>query len=215
MIINDVVTGIIAIVIAYLLGSVSGAYIITRLATGKDIRTLGSGNAGGNNVFEQINFKAAIPVVIIDVGKGALAVAIAYWLLDVPFRDMNIYIFLAGIATVVGHIWPVYLKFRGGNGLSATIGALAIIMPWELLIVIGLLLLLKLITRNLVLSTNLSLLTAPISAWFLERDWMYVIFCLVLIVVLVLNFLPTARAAVTKAGDSKTLQDELLRKNMS
>ena len=215
MIVNEVLTGIIAIIIAYLLGSIPFAYIFTRLMTGRDIRQLGSGNVGGNNVYGQVGLKAAIPVAIFDVGKGTAAVAIAHWLLDVPMYEPQIFILLSGIAAVAGHMWSIYLKFTGGNGLSATIGVLAFLLPWELLIVIALLLILTAITRNLVLSVNISLLSVPISAWFLEKEWMYVGFCLVLIVMLVLNFIPTAKAALVKAGTGKNLVDDLLRRDKS
>ena len=212
MIINEVITGFVAIIIAYLLGSIPAAYIVTRLVTGKDIRRLGSGNVGGNNVYRHVGLRAAIPVAIFDVGKGTAAVAIAHWLLDAPLFEPRLFVLLAGIAVVAGHTWSVYLKFSGGNGLSATIGALAIIMPWELLIVIALLLLLKVITHNLVLSVNISLLSVPISAWFLEREWMYVGFCIVLIIMLVLNFAPQIKADLAKAGSRRNLFNEFLRK---
>ena len=213
MIVNEIITGIIAIIIAYLLGSIPFAYIFTRLVSGKDIRQLGSGNVGGNNVFQEIGWKAAIPTAIFDVGKGAAAVAIAHWLLNVPLHEPQLFVLLAGIAAIAGHMWSVYLKFTGGNGLSATIGALAILLPWELLIVIGLLLILTAITRNLVLSVKISLFSVPISAWFLEREWLYVGFCIILIIMLVLNFIPTARAALAKAGTKETLLAEVLRKD--
>ncbi|MBN1643267.1 MAG: glycerol-3-phosphate 1-O-acyltransferase PlsY [Dehalococcoidales bacterium] len=212
MIINETVTIIIAIVIAYLLGSIPFAYIFTRLATGKDIRKLGSGNGGAHNVFREVGIKVAIPVCICDVAKGAAAAFIAYRLLELPLREPNIFVALAGLAAIAGHMWSVYLKFRGGNGLSATIGALAIIMPWELLIAIGCLLVLTLITRNLVLSTNLGLLSVPISAWFIDKSWLFVGFAIVIAVMLVLHFIPTARKAINKAGDKDTLTRELLRK---
>ena len=207
------VNEIIAVVLGYLLGSIPSAYIVTRLATGKDIRKLGSGNVGGNNVFREVGLKAAIPVTIFDVGKGTAAVAIAHWLLRVPLHEPQLFVLLAGIAAVAGHMWSAYLKFTGGNGLSATIGVLAIVMPWELLIVIALLLVLTAITRNLVLSVNISLLSVPISAWFLEKEWLYVGFSIVVMIMLVLNFIPTARAALVKAGSRKNLFDELLRRN--
>jgi len=213
MIVNEIITGIIAIIIAYLLGSIPFAYIFTRLVSGKDIRQLGSGNVGGNNVFQEVGWKAAIPTAIFDVGKGAAAVAIAHWLLNVPLHEPQLFVLLAGIAAVAGHMWSIYLKFAGGNGLSATIGALAILLPWELLIVIGLLLILTAITRNLVLSVNISLFSVPISAWFLEREWLYVGFCIILIIMLVLNFIPTARAALAKSGNKETLLAEVLRKD--
>lgn len=213
MIVNEVVTGFIVIIIAYLIGSFPSAYVITRLATGKDIRHLGSGNVGANNTFREVGLKAAIPVAILDLGKGTAAVAIAHWLLAVPLHQPQLFVLLAGIAAVAGHMWSIYLKFKGGNGLGATIGVLAIVLPWELLIVIGLLLVLTAITRNLVLSVNIGLLSVPISAWFLEKEWLYVGFCIILLIMMVLNFIPTARAALIKSGNREKLFDELLRKD--
>ena len=81
MIVNEVVTGIIAIVTGYLLGSTPSAYIATRLVTGKDIRKIGGGNVGGLNTYREIGIWAALAVVIVDLGKGTAAVAVAYWLL--------------------------------------------------------------------------------------------------------------------------------------
>ena len=213
MIVNESITGFIAIIIAYLIGSIPFAYIFTRLVSGKDIRQLGSGNAGGNNVLQEVGLRAAIPTAFFDVGKGALAVAIAHWLLDVPLREPELFVLLAGIAAIAGHMWSVYLRFRGGNGLSATVGALAVLLPWELLIVLGLMLILTVITRNLVLSINISLFSVPLSAWFLTKEWLYVGFAIVVMIMLVLNFIPTARAALVKAGNRTNLVDETLRRN--
>jgi len=212
MIVNEIVTGFIAIVIGYLLGSINSAYIITRLLTGKDIRQLGGGNAGGRNTFREVGLRAAVPVVIFDIGKGAAAVAIAHWLLSVPLHEPHLFVLLAGIAAVAGHMWSIYLKFTGGNGLAATVGALAVVLPWQLLIILGLMLILTAVTRNLVLSLNISLLSLPVSAWFLEHSWLYVIFTFVLIVMMILNFIPTAKAALVKAGGKGNLINDLLRR---
>jgi len=215
MIINETISIIIAIIIAYLIGSIPFAYIFTRLATGKDIRQLGSGNGGAHNVFREAGMKVAIPVALFDIAKGTAAVFIAYRLLKLPLLKPDIYVLLAALAVIAGHIWSVYLKFRGGNGLSTTFGALAIIIPWELLIVIGLLLILWVSTRNLVLSVNIALLSVPISAWFLAKSWLLVGFSLVVAVMLIIHFLPTAKAALVKVGNKKNLTRELLRKNKS
>jgi glycerol-3-phosphate acyltransferase PlsY len=215
VIINDITSIVIAIIIAYLLGSIPFAYIITRIASGKDIRALGSGNGGAHNVYREVGLKVAILVGLGDVVKGAAAVSIAYWLMEIPFRDPDVFVCLSALAAIAGHMWPIYLKFKGGNGLSTTIGSLAIMMPWGLLIVIGLLIVLTLITSNLVLSTNISLFSVPISAWFVDKAWEFVGFSIVAAIMLILHFLPTARAAMTKAGNKENLTNELLRKDKS
>lgn len=212
MIINEPVTGIIVILIGYLLGSINSAYIITRLVKGEDIRKLGGGNAGGRNVFRSVGLWAAVPVIIWDLGKGAGSVAIAYWLLDVPIYDVNIYVLLTGIAAIAGHMWSVYLKFTGGNGLAAAIGALVMIIPWSLLIVFGIMGVLSLLTKNPVLSLNIALLSLPVSSWFLENEWLLVYFSITIIIMMILNFVPTARVALADAGGMQHLVRQLLRK---
>jgi len=210
MIINEVITGSIAVVIGYLLGSITFAYIVTRLLTGKDIRRLGGGNAGARNTFREVGLRAATIVAIFDVGKGVAAVIIAHRLLEVPLHEPNLFILLTGLAAVAGHMWPLYLKFTGGNGLGAAIGVLAIVLPWQLLIVLGLMFLLTIFTRNLVLSLNISLLTLPVSAWLMEASWMYGVFSILLLVIMILNFIPTAKAALVKTGSKENLVSELL-----
>ncbi|MBN2239271.1 MAG: glycerol-3-phosphate acyltransferase [Dehalococcoidales bacterium] len=211
MIINEPLTGIFTIIIGYLLGSINTAYIVTRLVTGKDIRTLGGGNAGGRNVFRSVGFWAAVPVAFFDIAKGTGSVLIAHWLLDVPISETNVYILLTGIAAISGHMWSVYLKFTGGNGLAASIGVLAILMPWSLLIVFGVMFLLTLITRNPVLSLNIGLLSLPLSSWLLEGDGWLVLFSILIIILMIMNFIPTAKAALDEAGGMKTLVSGLIR----
>ena len=206
-----IVNGIIAVIIAYLLGSISAAYIVTRLLTGKDIRRLGGGNAGARNTFREVGLAAAIPVAIFDVGKGAAAVAIASWLIGTsPYA---LFVLLAGLAVVAGHMWPVYLKFTGGNGLAAAIGVLALLLTRELVIVLALMLMFTIIIRNPVLSLNISLLSLPLSAFLLEKSWVFVIFAILLLLMMVLNFIPTARVGLARAGSREKLLAELLRYN--
>ena len=201
------VNGVIAVIIAYLLGSISGAYIVTRIATGKDIRKLAGGNAGVRNVYREVGLRAAIPVAIIDVGKGAAAVAIAKFVLVAP----PVFIVLAGLAAVAGHIWSIYLKFSGGNGPSAAIGVLSLIMTRELVIILGIMLVLTIVTRNPILSLNVGLISLPVSGWFLEQSWLAVIFSILLLLMMLLHFLPTAKAALAEAGSKEKLLTELLR----
>ena len=203
-----VVNGIIAIIIGYLLGSIPSAYIAARIVTGKDIRQMGGGNVGARNVLIEVGRGASIAVGIFDVGKGAAAVAIAYWL-GVPL----LFVLAAGLAAVVGHIWSVYLKFTGGNGLATTIGVLSLLMTRELLIALAITLLLVVITRNIILSVNISLVSVPIFAWFLEKSGVLVTFSVVLLLVIGIHFLPTAKAAVVRAGSKQNFFAELLRRN--
>ncbi len=224
MIINDIVSGIIAIIIGYLLGSIPSAYIATRLKTGKDIRKLGGGNVGARNVYREVGLIPAIFVGIFDVAKGAGTVLIAGWLLGFPkpwllswllpweLQARTLFVLAAGLAAVAGHIWSLYLKFTGGNGVATTIGVLSILMARELGIALAVTLLFAVVTRNPVLSVNISLLlSVPVFAWLLERSWLPIGFALILALVLVVHFVPTAMTALTKAGSRANFLAELLR----
>jgi len=204
MIINDIVTGFIAIIMGYLLGSIPSAYIATRLAKGKDVRQLGGGNVGGLNVFREVGPWSALAVGIVDIGKGTAAVAIAHWLLAVP----PLFVLLAGLATVVGHNWMVFLKFSGGKGMGPTIGALAVVMPlygyWQgLLIFFGVILVPLIITRNVALSMGIALLALPFITWFGMHSGIGTIMAVILGLVIVIRFTPTARAALAKSKTKK------------
>ncbi len=213
MIANETIAALVAIGGAYLIGAFPSAFIVTRMLTGKDIRLLGSGNVGANNTFREVGMPAAVVVTILDLGKGAGAVALAYWLLGAPLFELNVFVLLAGIAAVAGHMWPIYLRLRGGTGLGPSIGMMGLLLPRELLIVLGTIVILIAITRNVVLSANLGLLSAPFSALLLEGNWVYVGFFMVLALMLILNFLPTARAALESAGSTRNLVAEILRRD--
>ncbi len=204
-----IINGVISVIIAYLLGSIPAAYIITRWATGKDVRQLGGGNVGARNVFTEVGKGAGIAVAVFDIGKGAAAVAIAYWLLSAP----TLFVLAAGLAVVAGHIWPIFLKFKGGNGLATTLGVLSLLMTRELLIALAIAVLLIVITHNTILSLNMSLLSVPISAWLLVESVLFIVFSILLIIIMAINFVPTARSAIAEAGSKENFFAELLRRD--
>ena len=205
MMANDIITGVIAIGIGYLLGSIPSAYIATHLATGKDIRQLGGGNVGGLNVFREVGLWPALAVGITDLIKGAATVAIAYWLLALP----PLFVLLAGLAAVIGHNWMVFLKFSGGKGMGPAIGVLATVMPlygyWQgLLIFFGIVIIPFIITRNVALAMGIGLVALPFITWLGIHSGIGTIMAVSLGLVVVIKFTPTARAALAK---SKTKRD--------
>jgi len=204
MIVNEIVTEFIAIILGYLLGSIPSAYIITRLVKGKDIRQLGGGNVGGLNVFREVGLWPALAAGITDVGKGAAAVSIAYWLLAVP----PLLVLLAGLAAVIGHNWMVFLKFSGGKGMGPAIGVLAIVMPlygyWPgLLMFFGMILIPFIITRNVALSMGIGLLALPFIIWFGMHSGIGTVMTVLLGLVVAIKFTPTARRALTRSKTKK------------
>jgi glycerol-3-phosphate acyltransferase PlsY len=198
------VYGIIAVVLGYLLGSIPTAYIVTRLAKGKDVRRLGGGNVGGLNVYREVGLLPAVVVVIVDLGKGAAAVAIACWLLDVspPF------VLAAALAAVVGHNWMLFLKFSGGKGMGAAIGGLFVLLPLYgyplgLAFFFAVVLILFIITRNVAMSMGAGLLALPFIAWLGMHSAPFIIFSVVLGLIILVKFIPTAVAAVARTRSVK------------
>jgi glycerol-3-phosphate acyltransferase PlsY len=124
-------------VLAYLLGSVIGSLLMGRLMGGVDVRSEGSGNAGGTNAFRTRGWKFALPVVVIDAGKGVIAVLLIAQL-PIPFIEPAMFrlewiAVACGAAAVIGHVWPVWYGFRGGKGMATYLGALGA-LAWPVLV---------------------------------------------------------------------------------
>jgi glycerol-3-phosphate acyltransferase PlsY len=120
--------------LAYALGSISGSLVLGRLRH-IDIRTMGSGNAGGTNAFRSVGKAFALAVAFIDVAKGAIAAGLIP-LLMIPAMDNSvspgIQAACCGFAAVLGHCYPVWHGFRGGKGAATAVGVLAVLQPWVL-----------------------------------------------------------------------------------
>ena len=162
-----------AVVGGYLLGSVSGSLVLGSFR-GVDIRAMGSGNAGGTNALRSVGWRFALAVVLIDLGKGALAAALLPWLiLTLLPVDSELRILLgvlAGFAAVVGHIWPVYFRFRGGKGAGTAVGAVAVLAPWCVLPMFLVWIIIILGTGYVGLATVLAGLSLVPLMWLLGPD---------------------------------------------
>jgi glycerol-3-phosphate acyltransferase PlsY len=196
--------GIIAVVLGYLLGSIPSAYIVTRLAKGEDVRRLGGGNVGGLNVYREVGLLPAAVVAIVDLGKGAAAVAIAYWLLDVSLP----FVLAAALAAVVGHNWMVWLKFSGGKGMGAAIGGLFVLLPLYgyplgLAFFFAVVFILFIITRNVAMSMGVGLLSLPFISWLGMKSTPFIIYSVILGLIILAKFIPTAVAAAARARGVK------------
>ncbi|MGQ9631268.1 MAG: glycerol-3-phosphate acyltransferase [bacterium] len=115
--------GVLSIALSYLLGSIPFSFVVAKFK-GVDVRTQGTGNVGAGNVIRQVGFAYGALAGVLDVGKGSLAVLLAEWLGSAEF-----FWILAGAAAVLGHIWPIFLKFKGGAGLATTMGAILALSP--------------------------------------------------------------------------------------
>ena len=152
---------VIAIISAYLLGSIPSAYIAGRLSKGIDIRQVGSKNMGAINVYYEVGLKEGILVLLADVAKGIGAILLAFWL-----EVSLLWQLLAGLTAVVGHIFPIFLKFRGGKGGATTLGILLFLMPKAIPFFIAIAVIALIVTRNLVFSYGVAFACLPLIAWF-------------------------------------------------
>ncbi|MFZ9967027.1 MAG: glycerol-3-phosphate 1-O-acyltransferase PlsY [Steroidobacteraceae bacterium] len=153
--------------LAYLLGSVMGAMIAGRLR-GVDIRLQGSGNAGGTNALRTQGWGFAALVVVVDVGKGALAVGVVPGLAlpgVVPAGHQGWVAAACAMAVVAGHVWPVYHQFRGGKGAATVIGALLVLQPVLILPLLAIWLVAVMLWGMVGLGTILAALGLPLAAW--------------------------------------------------
>lgn len=151
--------GYLAVILgAYLMGSSSMAFYLGKLAK-KDVRKNGSGNLGASNTLVLLGWQAGVLVGIHDIGKGVLAVLLAGWLFpDLPYAPV-----LAGVCCILGHIYPFYLKFKGGKGLASYIG-MTVALNWKLaLIVLVLLVVVTLISNYIVVGTISTVLAVPVG----------------------------------------------------
>jgi glycerol-3-phosphate acyltransferase PlsY len=183
---------IISLVAAYLIGSFPTAYLVSRFGKGVDIRDVGSRNAGAMNVFYKVGFVEGMIVLLIDIGKGAAGVAVAKYLVGMEDFVWTPYIwqYLAGLCVVLGHNFPVFLKFHGGKGGAACIGILMFLMPWGVPIYLGVFLLLLLILRAPTISYIIAFFSFGFIGWFINHSWEFIVYTLVLTMLPLLRYIP-------------------------
>lgn len=192
---NEPLAIAIVIIGAYLLGSIPSAYIAGRLRKGIDIREVGSRNMGAMNVFYKVGIVPGLLVLAVDIGKGAAAVALAHWL-GVPL----VVEFLAGATAVIGHSFPVWLKFRGGRGGAPLIGALIFLMPWGIPIGLSIFAVLLLLTRFPTLSYSVALISFPFIAWLIYDNGNYVLYSSLMLLIPFIRYIPRIKEMRTKGG---------------
>ena len=195
---NQTLAIVLSLIIAYLLGSIPTAYIAVRLKKGIDIRQVGSRNMGAMNSIYTIGFGWGLMVLLSDVAKGSLAVFLARSLGTPVIVEM-----LAGVVAVLGHNFPVWLKFKGGKGGATAIGVAIFLMPWCVPIGLAIFGILLLITRVPTISYGLAMLSFPFVAWLIYHNTGYVIFISLLILVPFVNYIPRLFEMRRKGGSWK------------
>jgi glycerol-3-phosphate acyltransferase PlsY len=146
--------------LAYLLGSVPTGLLVARLLGGADPRTQGSGNLGAANLYRLLGLKAGAFTLLGDIGKGALPVGLALARLSFLGPWQETAVALVGAAAVLGHVFPLYLGFKGGKGVATSFGVVAVLSPWAALN-------LALVYLIALSQTRIFSISALIGAWLL------------------------------------------------
>jgi glycerol-3-phosphate acyltransferase PlsY len=161
-------TGAFAVVIAYLLGSIPFGLLIAKIMAGADVRNEGSGNIGATNVLRTAGRLAGILTLILDAGKGLLAV----WLAGYLTGRSSLWMSLAALAVLLGHAFPVWLKFKGGKAVATCIGALGYLTPLPILAVVLIFVAVVAWTHYLSLGSILAAGLYPLACWLIVHpDW--------------------------------------------
>lgn len=182
---------VLLIIIAYLIGSIPTALIISKKFFNIDIREYGSGNMGATNAFRVMGAKWGVIIMALDIIKGMIAVGLFYFipgcLTNELFRT-NLMIGL-GLSAVIGHIFPVFANFKGGKGVATLLGMVIAIQPVVAVCCFGVFLVVLYLTRYVSLSSILGAIMLPISVLWIwnEHEILYRIFALLVAILVVIT----------------------------
>jgi len=187
---------VLSLLVAYLLGALPGSYLAARWA-GYDLYQLGDGNIGAHNVMRHVGRGWGGLALVIDAGKGALAVLVALLLSHAVWLPV-----VAGWAAVLGHNYPLWLAFRGGKGLATGLGVVLMLFPSLVWLTIGGALLLITLTKNLAFSGAAIAVLLAVAAWLVDYPLWYIVAPLGILTLLAWKQLPDLRR-MWKAAPSK------------
>jgi glycerol-3-phosphate acyltransferase PlsY len=157
---------LLAAAIAYVLGAIPFGYLLVRWTTGRDVRSGGSGNIGATNVLRTTGRAAGIATLLLDIGKGYLAVWIAGRLSDQQVVAMSV----ATLAVMAGHAYPVFLRFKGGKAVASFVGAFLCLTPVALGAVLVVFVVVVAWTRFISMASVVSAATFPLAVWLMQKD---------------------------------------------
>jgi glycerol-3-phosphate acyltransferase PlsY len=186
-------TGILGVIIGYLLGSIPTAYILSRVRKGTDIRTIGSGNMGGANVMREIGTHEGIFVGLFDIAKGAGAILIAQAL-----NVSELWIFGTGFAALAGHNFPVFAGFRGGRGSATIIGIFLVLAPQAMLVTLVVVAIPFFASRKFGGAIIIGFALLPLFALLLEGSLSLVRYALAIDLFMLIRNLPDIRRVLAK-----------------
>lgn len=149
--------------ISYLVGAFPTSYLAGRLVKGIDLREHGSRNLGATNVYRVLGWKVAVPVALVDILKGAVPVV-----LFAPRVSSSLTVaLLMGVAAIIGHVFSVFVRFKGGKGVATAAGVMLGLTPWAIAVSTVVWVLLVRLTGYVSLASMAGAVTLPLAAWFL------------------------------------------------
>ena len=194
----------IAIVCGYIIGSFPSAYIAGRLRKGIDIRKVGTQNMGTMNVLYQVGVVEGISVLLLDMAKGVLAILLARWL-----GATTLIQFCTAAAAVIGHNFPIFLKFRGGKGGATSLGILLFLIPKAIPFYIGILIISLVFTRNLTFSYGVALGCFPLVAWLIYDSAALTVFSIAILLFIAVNNVPGIMKVIREGWHSAIIRTSL------
>ena len=197
------------LVAAYLIGSIPFSFLVVRIMTGEDIRTVGSRNVGATNVSRSFGNLPGIIALLLDMTKGFAAVMLAKWLTSSaywplpagidpsPIHSRVFWIALSGLVAVLGHIFPVWLRFHGGKGVATAAGVFLALEPVALLAAAIVFAIVVIATRFVSLASIASAASVPVFLRFLTHSsfWAIIISMLIALIIIVKHHSNIARLA--------------------
>jgi glycerol-3-phosphate acyltransferase PlsY len=159
-------TTLLSAAIAYLLGAIPFGYLLVKWTTGADVRSGGSGNIGATNVLRTTGRAAGIATLVLDIGKGYLAVWIAGRLSNQTVTPMCV----AALAVMAGHAFPVFLGFKGGKAVASFVGAFFCLTPLALVATLIVFFVVVAWTRFISMGSVVCAATFPLAVWLMQKD---------------------------------------------
>jgi glycerol-3-phosphate acyltransferase PlsY len=152
---------LLALVVAYLVGGIPFGYLLVRLKSGQDVRSMGSGNIGATNVLRTSGRWVAVATLVLDIAKGFFAV----WLAARLTGDSVTWTSLAALAVMAGHAYPVFLKFQGGKAVASFVGAFLYLTPIPLLATLVVFVIVVAATRHISMGSIIAAAGLPLATW--------------------------------------------------
>jgi glycerol-3-phosphate acyltransferase PlsY len=156
---------LLALLLAYLLGAIPFGYLLVKLRTGQDVRSSGSGNIGATNVLRTTGRVAGVATLLLDIGKGYLAV----WIASRLTQGADLWMSLAALSVMAGHAFPVFLKFKGGKAVASCVGAFLCLTPLAMAAALVVFLVTAAATRYISLGSVLAAGSLPLAVWLVSH----------------------------------------------